>query len=64
MINVTKTFLPPVEEYQLLLQRVWDASWLTNRGPLVCELEEKLIDFLKVNHITITNNGTIPLQIA
>jgi dTDP-4-amino-4,6-dideoxygalactose transaminase len=64
MINVTKTFLPPVAEYHSLLQRIWDASWLTNRGPLVCELEAKLIDFLKVNNITITNNGTIPLQIA
>lgn len=64
MINVTKTFLPPVEEYQLLLQRIWDASWLTNRGPLVCELEAKLIDFLKVKKVTVTNNGTIPIQIA
>lgn len=64
MITVTKTFLPPIEEYQLLLKQIWDASWLTNRGPLVCELENKLIDFLKVNNITITNNGTIPLQIA
>lgn len=64
MKTVTKTFLPPVEEYQLLLQRIWDASWLTNRGPLICELEEILIDFLKVKNVIITNNGTIPIQIA
>lgn len=64
MINVTKTFLPPIEEYQQLLQCIWDASWLTNRGPLVTELEQKLIDFLKVKNVTVTNNGTIPIQIA
>ena len=64
MINVTKTFFPPLEEYQLQLQRIWKNQWLTNRGELVLELEEKLKDYLEVNHILITNNGTIPLQIA
>ena len=64
MINVTKTFFPPLEEYQLQLQRIWKNQWLTNRGELVLELEEKLKDYLHVNHILITNNGTIPLQIA
>ena len=34
MINVTKTFLPPIEEYQLQVQRAWDNAWLTNRGEL------------------------------
>jgi dTDP-4-amino-4,6-dideoxygalactose transaminase len=64
MINVTKTFLPPVEEYNSILKRAWDSSWITNRGQLVLELEEKLKAFLKVKNILITNNGTIPLQIA
>src|SRR5574343_521494 len=64
MINVTKTFFPPIEEYQMQLQRIWSNQWLTNRGELVLELEEKLKKHLEVNHILITNNGTIPLQIA
>jgi len=64
MINVTKTFFPPIEEYQAQLQRVWQNEWLTNRGALVLELEEKLKAYLQVNSILITNNGTIPLQIA
>ncbi|NHM05044.1 DegT/DnrJ/EryC1/StrS family aminotransferase [Flavobacterium celericrescens] len=64
MINVTKTFFPPIEEYQMQLQRIWSNQWLTNRGELVLELEEKLKKYLEVNHILITNNGTIPLQIA
>lgn len=64
MINVTKTFLPPIEEYTKQIQRAWDNQWLTNRGELVLELEEKLKDYLSVSNIIATNNGTTPLQIA
>ena len=64
MINVTRTFLPPIEAYQQFVQRAWDKQWLTNRGELVLELEEKLKGYLSVNNIIITNNGTVPLQIA
>jgi dTDP-4-amino-4,6-dideoxygalactose transaminase len=64
MINVTKTFLPPQEEYNELVKRAWDNIWLTNRGELTLELESKLKDYLNIDNIIITNNGTIPLQIA
>ena len=64
MINVTKTFLPPIEEYNKQVQRAWDNQWLTNRGELVLELEEKLRNYLSVSNVIVTNNGTIPLQIA
>ena len=64
MINVTKTFLPPIEEYTKQVQRAWDKQWLTNRGELVLELEEKLKKYLTVSNIIVTNNGTVPLQIA
>lgn len=64
MINVTKTFFPPITEYQAQVQRIWDNQWLTNRGALVLELEEKLKEYLSVSNIIIMNNGTIPIQIA
>ncbi|MDQ3052221.1 MAG: DegT/DnrJ/EryC1/StrS family aminotransferase [Bacteroidota bacterium] len=64
MIQVTKTFLPPMAEYQAILKRAWDKNWITNRGELVKELEAQLKEFLNVPHIIITNNGTVPLQIA
>lgn len=64
MINVTKTFLPPQEEYNNIVKRAWDKIWLTNRGELTLDLESKLKDYLNVDNIIITNNGTIPLQIA
>lgn len=64
MINVTKTFLPPIEEYNNQVQRAWDNEWLTNRGELVLELEKRLKEHLYVSNIIMTNNGTVPLQIA
>lgn len=64
MINVTKTFIPPLKEYTKQLERVWQNQLLTNRGKLVVELEEKLKEYLSVSNIIIMNNGTIPLQIA
>jgi dTDP-4-amino-4,6-dideoxygalactose transaminase len=64
MIPITKTFLPPQEEYQAFLNKAWDAGWITNRGELVKELEEKLKIYLGVQHIIATTNGTLPLQIA
>lgn len=64
MINVTKTFLPPIEDYSKHVQRAWENQWLTNRGELVKELEIKLKDYLSVSNVIVTNNGTVPLQIA
>lgn len=63
-IPVTRTFLPTIEEYQQWVQKAFDNQWLTNRGELVKELELKLRSYLGIDWITITNNGTIPLQIA
>ncbi|MDQ4121032.1 MAG: DegT/DnrJ/EryC1/StrS family aminotransferase [Acidobacteriota bacterium] len=64
MINVTQTFLPPLEEYVAQLQRIWDTKWLTNRGKLVRELETKLNELLGVENMLVVNNGTIALQVA
>jgi dTDP-4-amino-4,6-dideoxygalactose transaminase len=64
MINVTKTFLPPQEEYNAILKYAWDIGWMTNRGVLVQKLEEKLKSYLQVSNIIATTNGTLPLQIA
>ena len=66
MIPVTKTFLPPIEEYMVQVKRAYENGWLTNRGELVVELEQKLRDYLelKESKMLCMNNGTIPLQIA
>lgn len=64
MINVTKTYLPDIEEYQSYVKGIWDRVQLTNNGPLVKELEAKLRDYLGVKHCLFVSNGTIAIQIA
>ena len=64
MINVTKTFFPPIEEYNKQIERIWKSGWITNRGELVLELEKKLQKYLGINNVILMNNGTIPIQIA
>jgi dTDP-4-amino-4,6-dideoxygalactose transaminase len=64
MINVSKPYLPPIEEYNQYIQGIWQRQWLTNNGPLVQELEEKIKNYLGVKHFIYVNNGTIALQIA
>jgi len=63
-INVTKSYLPPLEQYVTYLQGIWERGHLTNAGPLVLELEQRLKDYLGVKHAFYVNNGTIALQIA
>jgi dTDP-4-amino-4,6-dideoxygalactose transaminase len=64
MINVSKPFLPPQQLYNKCIEGIWERQWLTNHGPLVRELEEKLKGYLGVGHLLYVNNGTIALQIA
>lgn len=64
MIPVTKPFMPPKEEYEYYLKGIWEREYITNNGPLVRELEEKLKEYLNTKNILFTSNGTIALQIA
>jgi dTDP-4-amino-4,6-dideoxygalactose transaminase len=64
MIPVTKSFFPPIKDYQAQMQRIWDNQWLTNNGELYRELSHKLQDHLGVNQIIPMTNGTLPMQIA
>lgn len=63
-IFVTKSFLPPLEEYQKYISLIWEADKLTNQGPLLKELETKLSNYLKVDNFHYLSNGTIALQLA
>jgi len=64
MIPVTQPFLPPWKEYNRFLDGIWKRNWLTNHGPSVKELEEKLCGYLAVPQIQFVSNGTIALQLA
>lgn len=65
-IPVTKSFIPPIREYTHYVKRAFHNQWLTNRGELVIELEQKIKKYLELeqSNILVTNNGTVPIQIA
>ena len=64
MINVTKTYLPAKEKYLTYVNKIFDNGWLTNNGPLVIELQERLQKHLNVDNVLLVANGTLALQIA
>ncbi len=64
MILVTKPSLPPKEKYEQYLAGIWDRQYLTNNGPLLRLLEQRLQDYLQVDGINIVSNGTTALQLA
>lgn len=64
MINVTKTYLPNKEKYKSYVDRIYEQGWITNNGPLVRELEQRLAEYLGVKNIVLVANGTVALEIA
>lgn len=59
-----KPFLAPYKEVEVYLKKIYSNGIVTNNGPLVRELEEKLKEYLGVKHLFITGNATIGLQMA
>lgn len=64
MILVTKPFLPPRSELDILLDGVYERQWLTNDGPLVRELEYAVPRHLGSREMSFVSNGTVALQLA
>ncbi len=52
------------EKFLVRINEMLDRNWLSNRGPLVCEFEETLAEYLGVRHCITMCNGTIALEIA
>ena len=45
-INVTRSSVPPFEEYCNEIKGLWDSRWLTNNGEKHKKLEEDLKQYL------------------
>ncbi len=63
-IFVTQPFLPPLEEFNKMLQEIWQAKWLTNNGLFHQKLESSLCDYLGVQNLSLFSNGTLALITA
>lgn len=63
-ISVTKSSMPPYEEYIEAIKPLWDSHWLTNMGLYHQELEKKLKEYLKVQELSLMVNGHMALELA
>ena len=61
-IQVTKSSLPPFEEYMEELRPIWDSHWLTNMGEKHQKLEAALREYLGVELVTLFTNGHLALE--
>lgn len=51
-------------KFHQYVDEIFDRRWLTNRGQLVQEFEQKLAGYLGVKHCVSMCNGTVALEIA
>ncbi|HWB63228.1 MAG TPA: DegT/DnrJ/EryC1/StrS family aminotransferase [Chitinophagales bacterium] len=56
--------MPPRELYEQYLDKIWDSHWVTNQGPLLTELENKIAKKLNTDFVQVVSNGTIAIQLA
>ena len=63
-ITVTSPLLPDLNEFNQLLQQIWDKKWITNNGTFHQQLESALAEYLGVPYISLFTNGTLPLITA
>ncbi|WP_121628873.1 DegT/DnrJ/EryC1/StrS family aminotransferase [Poseidonibacter antarcticus] len=64
MIHVTKTYLPNKEKYIQYVDEIYKSGWITNNGPMLKKLEERLAKYLGVKNVVLVSNGTTALEIA
>ena len=52
-VFVTKSSMPPIEEYIQEISSIWESHWMTNMGEKHNRLEQKLKDYLKADNISL-----------
>lgn len=61
-ILVTKSTLPPFEEYIQEIKEIWDTHWLTNMGVKHDTLQALLEEKLDSKHVVLYTNGHLALE--
>lgn len=63
-ILVTRSSMPPYEEYIEAIKPLWESHWLTNMGTYHQQLEEELKEYLDVPELSLMVNGHMALELA
>ncbi len=61
-INVTRSSMPPFEEYCEEIKKLWDSHWLTNMGVEHQALQRELEEYLGCPHVVLYTNGHLALE--
>lgn len=64
MIPVTRSSMPPIEEYFDEIRDLWDSHWLTNMGPKHALLQTRLAEYMDVPCVSLFTNGHLALEAA
>ena len=56
-ILVTRSSMPPLQEYINEIIPIWNSHWLTNMGPEHKKLQTELKNYMKVDNIELLVNG-------
>ena len=64
MLQVTKTYLPSKKKFLKYVDAIWQNHILTNNGPLLKQLEDKLKTYSGCSNVLACANGTVVLQMA
>ena len=63
-ILVTRSSMPPFDEYCDEIKDIWDSHWLTNMGSKHKELQKELEKYLDIPHVALYTNGHLALENA
>ncbi|MGX9134415.1 DegT/DnrJ/EryC1/StrS family aminotransferase [Rummeliibacillus sp. JY-2-4R] len=63
-IQVTRSSLPPFEEYVEEIKELWGTHWLTNMGSKHQQLEKELLSYLNTSNLSLFTNGHLALETA
>lgn len=63
-ILVTRSSMPPYEEYIESIKPLWDSAWLTNMGENHQKLSKELEKYLGVKNISLFVNGHMALEMC
>lgn len=62
-VFVTRSSMPPYEEYIKAIKPLWDSHWLTNMGQYHQKLEQELKTYLGVPELSLMVNGHTALEL-
>lgn len=62
MINVTRSSMPPYEEFCEEIKDMWETHWLTNMGTKHEKLQSELERYLDTPHVVLYTNGHLALE--